>query len=55
MCDINVYTSKGISVDRITFDKLFWENKLLPKLADIFDNCLARGDLTNPCFRYAVA
>ena len=42
-CDFVVYTSKGIAIDRIAFDKLFWENELLPKLVDFFDNCLAPG------------
>ena len=33
-CDYIVYTSNGIANDRITFDKLFWESELLPKLGD---------------------
>ena len=40
-CDFVVFTSKGIAIERIGFDKLFWENELLPKLVDFFDNCLA--------------
>ena len=40
-CDFVVYTTKGIAVERITFDKLFWENELLPKLVDFFDNYVA--------------
>ena len=30
-----------IAIDRITFDRFFWENELLPKLVDFFDNCSA--------------
>ena len=33
-CDFVVYISKGVAIDRITFDKLFWKNELLPKLDD---------------------
>ena len=33
-CDYVVYPSNGIANDRITFDKLFWESELLPKLVD---------------------
>ena len=33
-CDYVAYTSNGIANDRITFDKLFWESELLPKLVD---------------------
>lgn len=40
-CDFVIYTEKGISVERIPFDAEFWNNKLLPKLIDFFDNCLA--------------
>ena len=29
-CDFVVYTTKGISVERIVFDQVFWENQLLP-------------------------
>ena len=39
-CDFVVYTTKGISVQRINFDN-FWEARLLPKLIDFYDNCLA--------------
>lgn len=40
-CDFVVYTTKGISVQRINFDSNFWETRLLPKLTDFYDNCLA--------------
>ena len=28
--DFVVYTSKGIAIEKIMFDKLFWEKQLLP-------------------------
>ena len=31
-CDFVVYTTKNISVQRIDFDYLYWEQQLLPKL-----------------------
>ena len=31
-CDFVVYTLKGISIERVGFDKLYWETMLLPKL-----------------------
>ena len=40
-CDFVVYTNHGITVQRIRFDKAFWENKLLPKLVSFYDNCVA--------------
>ena len=39
-CDFIVYTEKGISVERINFDSVFWD-ELLTKLVDFYDNCLA--------------
>ena len=33
-CDFVVYTTKGISVQRIKFDNHYWENILLPKLTE---------------------
>ena len=45
-CDFVVYTEKGISIERIHFDKIFWE-ELLQKLVDIYDNCLA-PEIVNP-------
>ena len=40
-CDFVIYTLKGISVERIKFDKDFWSMKLLPKLVEFYDKCLA--------------
>ena len=39
-CDFVVYTNKGVSVERISFDSDLWENKLLPKLTQFYDYCL---------------
>lgn len=39
-CDFVVYTSKGVYVQRITFDRLFLENELLPKLCSFYDLCI---------------
>ena len=39
-CDFIVYTEKGLSIQRIYFDELYWMN-LLTKLQDFYDNCLA--------------
>ncbi len=39
-CDFVVYTTKGISVQRVPFDKQYWENLLLPKITAFYDNCL---------------
>ena len=38
-CDFVIYT-KTISVERIYFDIDCWLHTLLPKLEDVFDNCL---------------
>ena len=40
-CDFVIYTEKGLSVERIPFDRDFWQFDLLPKLTDFYDNCLA--------------
>ena len=40
-CDFIIYTEKDISIERVTFDVLFWSTELLPKLIDFYDNCLA--------------
>ena len=40
-CDFVIYTNKGLSVERITFDSVFWESELLPKLTSFYDNCVA--------------
>ena len=39
--DFIVYTTKGIHIERVSFDKHFWEKELLPKLKSFFENCLA--------------
>lgn len=39
-CDFVIYTSKGISLERIRFDEEFWKKILLPKLILFYDNCL---------------
>ena len=40
-CDFVVFTSKGLSIQRIKYDKNFWDEKLLPKLISFYDNCVA--------------
>ena len=40
-CDFIVYTTKGISVERIDYDQNYWKITLLPKLENFYDNCLA--------------
>lgn len=39
-CDLVIYTEKGISIERIRFSAEFWNNTLLPKLIDFYNNCL---------------
>ena len=39
-CDFIVYTSKGIHVQRIPFEREFWENELLPKLCSFYNLCV---------------
>ena len=39
-CDFVVYTTTGIHVQRIDFDKVYWERTLLPKLTEFYDNWL---------------
>ena len=39
-CDFVVYTTVGISVQRLHFDAEFWHNSLLPKLIELYDNCI---------------
>ena len=36
-CDFVVYTTKGVSVQRIQFDNDYWDNELLPKLIDFYE------------------
>ena len=38
-CDFVVYTQKGCSIQRIYFNKIFWDN-LLSKLTTFYDNCV---------------
>ena len=40
-CDFVVFTTKGISVERINYDEEYWMNTLLPKLEEFYDTCLA--------------
>ena len=39
-CDFTVYTSKGMSIERIAFDEEFWRNEVLPKLVTFYDKCM---------------
>ena len=39
-CDFVVYTTCGISIERIRFDLDFWSRTMLPRLVDFYDNCL---------------
>lgn len=39
-CDFVIFTTKGISVERIKFNEHFWQHELLPKLVDFYDNCV---------------
>ena len=45
--DFVIYTTKGINVQQIQFDKVYWEKTLLPKLTEFYDNCL-RTEIVNP-------
>ena len=40
-CDFIIYTSKGITIERVRYDQEFWEKNLLPKLEEYYDNCVA--------------
>ena len=40
-CDFVVYTTKGISIERIPFNSTFWESELLPKLTEFYTLCVA--------------
>lgn len=40
-CDFVIFTTMGIHVQRIKFDKGYWEKTLLPRLIEFYDNCLA--------------
>ena len=39
-CDFVIYTTKGVSVQRVLFNKKFWLDDLLPKLVSFYDNCV---------------
>ena len=39
-CDFVVYTQKGLGIERIWFNKIFWENAF-SKLKSFYDNCVA--------------
>ena len=40
-CDFVIYTTQGLTVERVLFDSDYWENTLLPKLVSFYDNCVA--------------
>ena len=39
--DFVIFPTKRISIERIYFNKLFWEKKVLPKLVNFYDSYLA--------------
>ena len=39
-CDFVVYTPKGISIERITFDPEYWDN-VLTNFTEFYNNCFA--------------
>ena len=39
-CDFVVYTTKGISVERVSFNEKYWNNQLLPKLIEFYEGCV---------------
>ena len=40
-CDFVVYTLEGIPLERVGFDKLYWETMLLAKLDEFWHICVA--------------
>ena len=46
-CDFVIFTRKGIHIQRIKFDHVYWTEKLLPKLEVFYDNCFA-PELVSP-------
>ena len=40
-CDFVIYATKGTAMQRIKFDKVFWDQELLHKLTDFYTNSLA--------------
>ena len=49
-----VSPTKGISIERIYFNELFWEKKLLPKLVSFYDSCLA-PEILHPMHAFGVS
>ncbi|XP_063217698.1 uncharacterized protein LOC134540509 [Bacillus rossius redtenbacheri] len=47
-CDFVVWTTKGISIERIVRDDCFWLEKMESKLLRFFNNCLL-PELADPC------
>ena len=41
-CDFVVWTEARIFVERVPFDRPFWEKEVLPKLQAFFQECLLR-------------
>jgi hypothetical protein len=39
-CNFVIYTTKGISIQRIGYNEDFWKSKLLPKLTAFYVNCV---------------
>ena len=39
-CDFVIYTPRGLSVERIHLNEHFWDEELLPKLTEFYDNCV---------------
>ena len=49
-CDFVIYTTtKDLLVERMAFDKCFWLDKLLPKLKDFYDKCVA-PEIVSPIY-----
>ena len=40
-CDFVIHTTKGTAIQRIKFDKVFWDQELLPKLTEFYTNSIA--------------
>ena len=40
-CDFVVHTTKGTEIQCIKFDKMFWDQDLLPKLTEFYMNSVA--------------
>ena len=39
-CDFVVYTTQGLSIQRVLFDSDYWNKLLLPKLVSFYNNCV---------------